>query len=315
MLTLSYAEVMASYACDLSCTGCTNYSNYHYSGHPKWEGVRDHLQAWLPRIEFTAFGVIGGEPLLNPRLEEWLIGIRALMPRTELVLVTNGNRLRQTADVIDWMVACAPGKLTIAAHRDVEEVRSALLDLVAASTHPFVPRPFTYVDRDGVSIEQLNFVLESPRVVIEFYRPRVFVKSYRGFGADMRPWDHDDPQGAIEQCACRYCPLLFEGRLYKCSPIALLRRHLERLGLSTIDDWQPYLRYSGIDASDPVEKLEAFIRLFGRPERICRMCPSRSEPGAVIDHTTTSVSKVEWLSRHGTAWPPRPREASGGTAE
>jgi hypothetical protein len=304
--TLPYAEVMASYACNLSCLGCTNYSNYNYKGYPAWEPVREHLRAWLEVLRFGRFGIIGGEPLLNPHLETWLRGVRDLMPGTPLLLVTNGTRLRFVPKLLEWLAECAPSALCVAPHVEYDQATRHVEGLVAAAGCRFEKVPVAYEDVDGTARTQWHYLSAEPDVRIELIQPRFFIKSFQGFGAAMRPWDHHDPAGAIAMCPCRYCPLLYEGRLYKCSQIGLLRDHLARLGLIDAPDWQPYVRYRGIAPDDGPGRIARFVDRFGEPEGICAMCPSERVPDAWIDHTITVMPKEEWQRRHGTDWPPRP---------
>lgn len=305
MFSLGYAEVMASYACNLSCVGCTNYSDYNYTGFPTWEIVDRQIRDWLSVLRFESFGIIGGEPLLNPQLDQWIRGIRKAMVDTEILLVTNGSRLRFFPYLVDLMAENEPSKLTVAAHHEFETVERNLLSILDESGHKYLIQQHHYTDRDGKFLTQQNFVLEDHQTSIELYRPRVFIKSYQNFGVNMKPWKDKDPKGAIELCACRYCPLLYEGRLYKCSQIALLKNHLGKLGLLDDEDWQPYLNYKGIDPTDDVQEIQRFVRSFGKPERICGMCPSKGHPDAIIDHTVTVLTKKEWQHLHGTKWPPK----------
>ena len=306
MRTLKYAEIMASYACTLSCVGCTNYSNFNYSGYPRWEPTRDEIARWTEVVHFESFGIIGGEPLLNPDIRTWIHGVRDLMPETtEVSLVTNGTRLEQAPDLISWMVDCAPSKLTVVPHLDEDVIAPQVRAMVEATGLPFAASEVEYDDVDGTRQIQTNYRLSSPDVLVEVFRPRFFLKSYQGFATDMRPWDHNDPKGAIEICPCRFCPLLFEGRLYKCSQIALLRNHLGKLGLLDVAEWQPYLEYQGVGPDDAPEVLDRFVRRFGVAESICRMCPAEKVEGAWIDHTVEVTTRADWLKAHGTQWPPR----------
>jgi organic radical activating enzyme len=302
-LRLDYAEVMASYSCNLSCVGCTNYSNYDYRGFADWGEVRDSLLAWIPLIEFASFGIIGGEPLLNPGLRQWVYGIREIIPPSSvLVLVTNGTRLHRRPEVVEWMVDCAPSKLSIAAHHSREEIYATADDILRGHERRFRRETVVEPDAAGNPLPLLHYTLDDPRVLVEVFQPQVFVKSYRGFGREIRPWEHGDPVGAIEVCSTRYCPLLYEGRLYKCSQIALLRDHLSRLGIVDVPEWQPYLTYRGVAPTDEPKKIERFVRLFGQAERICRMCPSGHDEDAWIDHPSTVTTKAQFRREHGAGW-------------
>jgi hypothetical protein len=314
MHILKYIEIMASYACTLSCVGCTNYSNYNYVGHPDWTRTREEVGAWTAIVHFEEFGIIGGEPLLNPHIQTWIYGLRELVaPDTQLSLVTNGTQLAHVPDLVSWMVDCSPSKLTVVPHLFADTIGPQVAGMVAATGLPFERQSVAYTDLDGTEQRRVQYRLDSPDVMVEVSRSRFFVKSYQGFGTSTRPWNHNDPKGAIEICPCRYCPLMYEGRLYKCSQIALLRDHLGRLGLLEVDEWQPYLAYRGVAPTDSPVEIARFIRRFGVPESICRMCPSSTVEGAWIDHTVEVTTRADWLKRHGTGWPPREPSAEPAT--
>ena len=61
-----------------------------YTGYIKWEDTKRQLENWLKVIELDDFGIIGGEPLLNPEIREWIVGVRSLMPDAQLRFTTNG---------------------------------------------------------------------------------------------------------------------------------------------------------------------------------------------------------------------------------
>ena len=69
-LVLPFLETMLTQACNLSCTGCTNYSDLRYSGYVKWADGKRDLEQWLDRIDIPDFGLMGGEPLMNPEVNE-----------------------------------------------------------------------------------------------------------------------------------------------------------------------------------------------------------------------------------------------------
>jgi len=262
------------------------------------------VREWAELIHFERFGIIGGEPLLNPELGDWLHGLRELMPETPLLLVTNGTRLVYVPGLIRLLVECAPIQMDVTPHLDPVAADRDLNHLIETSGYPFRRDAVTYEDIDGKECPKTVFSLAEPSVSVELFSARFFIKSFKGFAEDMRPWGHDDPGGAIAMCACRYCPLLYDGRLYKCSPIALLKDHLSRVGLLDCPDWQPFLRYKGVSPSDDRAVIEQFVQSFGEPEDISRMCPSNRVRDAWIEHSTTVTTKKQWLAAHGSKWPP-----------
>lgn len=104
-----------------------------------------------------------------------------------------------------------------------------------------------------------------------------FVKTWQGDNYhNMKPYNND-PSQAHQLCTQTYCPLLFNGRFYKCSSVALLQNVLADHGLLNDDDWQPYLNYQGIGANDSNEMIEEWMNNYAKPHKICSMCPTLAD--------------------------------------
>ena len=89
-LILPFVETMITYACNLSCTGCTNYSDYNMKGSVPWQKGKIWIEQWLTRLDILDFGIMGGEPTLNPECEHWIYGVRSLLPNSQIRFTTNG---------------------------------------------------------------------------------------------------------------------------------------------------------------------------------------------------------------------------------
>jgi hypothetical protein len=134
------------------------------------------------------------------------------------------------------------------------------------------------------------------RLQISF--PTTFVKSYQGEFSDMMPHDND-PNKSFEICVQKECPLLYQGRIYKCSTSALLGKVLNDWGRTQVKEWQPYLKYKGIGPDCTDQELFDFLKGFGQAESICQMCPAEKDRSSRINHTATVLTKKDWIEIHG----------------
>ena len=100
-LILPFLETMITQVCNLSCSGCTNYSDLTHSGYVKWNQGRAWLEPWLDMLQISDFGIMGGEPLINPEVEDWMLGVRQLMPDAQIRFTTNGLLLDRWPNLID----------------------------------------------------------------------------------------------------------------------------------------------------------------------------------------------------------------------
>ena len=91
MIELPALEYHLAHGCNLSCQQCSHYSNFRLAGAmPAPAEAKVEYKAWNHRIAPKRFALLGGEPLLNPKLIEHLFLARECWPHSNLMLVTNG---------------------------------------------------------------------------------------------------------------------------------------------------------------------------------------------------------------------------------
>jgi hypothetical protein len=253
MITMPQLEMHVADQCNLSCEGCNHYANYHLRGVLPLSDGGVWLEAWSQRITPLVFSFLGGEPLLNPELPEYLLLARRLWPDTHLEVDTNGLLLSKRSDL--WpALQEARATIMVSVHSDEERYRSRLeLQLQHARAEA----------------SQRHVPLRTRNCIDNWYRP------YLGFGTEMQPFQDGDPIASWSACRARYCVTLRDNCLWKCPPLAHLPRVAEKFGLERNPAWDVPLAYQPmrIDASE--DELDAFLAR--GPEPACSMCPSRLE--------------------------------------
>jgi organic radical activating enzyme len=276
-MKLEFLEIMLIRTCNLSCEGCTTFSDLKYQGYTTWQQGRAWLEPWTHRLELEGVGVMGGEPLINPEVREWLIGLRQLLPSTQIRFVTNGLLLDRHWDVVELLHKLGNSVLKISQHVDTPEL-SSVIERVKDS-YDWQPVNEYGIDRWRTSNE-FRF---------QVARPKTFLKTFRNDYANMAPHD-SQPREAFELCVQKRCPLLYNGRLYKCGTVGLTPELLDRYNRPNWDQWQPYL-VPGLDPGCSDLELEQFVRNFGQPHAVCRQCPSSKDLSSMVDHTKTVIFK------------------------
>jgi hypothetical protein len=283
--TLPFLETMITYACNLSCAGCTNYSDYNMKGSVKWVQGKKWLEDWIELIHIPDFGIMGGEPTLNPECEQWIYGVRELMPNSQIRFTTNAVTFLDNTDVLDWCVDVGNTVFKFTLHED----KPYALEAVKHVFNAYEWKPITeYGINRWIGPNNTRFQINSPTQ---------FFKTYQGSFGNIRP-HHNRPQEAFDLCVQKTCPLLYEGKIYKCSSIALLNRVLEDWNQPITEDWQPYTNYEGISTHSSNREIADFVRNFGKPQRICSMCPTQKDRDSIIDHRANVISKKQWIKLH-----------------
>lgn len=274
MFTLPFLEVMVIRGCNLSCQGCTTFSDLPHAGYFTWDQGRKELEPWIDRINLPAIGIMGGEPLMNPYLDTWLLGIRKLLPNSQIRFTTNGILLEKNWHIFELMRDMENTVFKISAHVHDPKLTKTIEHIM--SSYSWEPVKEFGIDRWKEKNKNFRF---------QVARPTRFFKTFLNDYANMSP-HNNDPAQAFEICVQKKCPLLHNGRLYKCGTIALTPNVAERHGWPNKNLWTELLDNGlGYDCED--QELEKFINNFGKPHILCRQCPSNNDLASILDHTVT----------------------------
>lgn len=279
---IPFVETMITYACNLSCTGCTNYSDYNMKGSVSWQQGKSWIQQWLERLDIPDFGIMGGEPTLNPDCKKWIYGVRELLPDSQIRFTTNGVNFNRSPDVLDWCVDVGNTVFKFTLHED----KTYATDAIDYVFNKYNWKPVTeFGINRWVGPNNTRFQINSP---LQFF------KTYKGNFGNMQP-HHNNPKQAFDMCIQQTCPLLYESKIYKCSSIALLNKVLSDWNQPITNDWEPYTNYEGISVDSSNSDIRKFVTNFGKPNKICTMCPTKKDSDSIIDHRANVKSKKDWI--------------------
>lgn len=268
--TLPFVEIMVTQACNLSCSGCTNYSDLTYKGYLTWEQGRAEIESWTKRVEIPDFGIIGGEPLINPDIRNWIIGLREILPNSQLRFTTNGLLLAKNLDILDLCHDVGNIVFKITKHVNDKNLES-VINLIKSK-----------FDWQLITEHGIDRWRTSNNLRLQINQPDVFVKTFVGNYENMRPHT-SDPALAFKICCQQTCPLLYKGKLFKCSTTALLQDVLHRFDNPNYDDWKPYLIY-GLESDCSEYDLNDFIDNFGKAHNMCSQCPTTHDKQSHLVH-------------------------------
>lgn len=275
-IAMKYFEVFANYGCNLKCIGCSSFCDYMVKGIPEWETVEHDLKEWSNILEVENIGILGGEPLMNAELYKWLDGIRNIYDHSFVLLVTNGLLLDQWPDLVSKMIELAPGELMITLHVDYDGILEKIQRQIKNSKYRFIKKP--HKDQTYYEVEYILFDKDK-QFSIHIIEPDMFLKRYRGYGETIYPYENENMEEAHELCIDR--PLMYEGKLYRCSKMALLKRHLMMTGQyyneKEVEPWKPYLNYEGVSYKDDFNIIQSRLAQFEEAEMFCKSCPGKSD--------------------------------------
>ena len=273
---LPFLETMITQVCNLACVGCTNYSDLSHKGYVTWKDGKEQLEKWLEIVDIPDFGIMGGEPLINPQVDEWLIGVRDLMPNTQIRFTTNGLLMHKHTDIIKLMHELGNVVFKITVHTPDDEILKSTIDDI------FNNFQWTEVTEYGIKRWKTSNNL---RLQINY--PTQFLKTFKGNYNNMLPFD-SIPSESFNDCIQQTCPLLYNGKIYKCSTAGLLK---DTLDFNNIEDelWKKHID-NGISTTDGINHIKRFVENFGKPNALCRQCPTKKDTSAILLHNHTTVT-------------------------
>lgn len=252
MKSIPHLEIHLAHGCNLSCESCSHYSNQGHKGIISLTEAEHSMELWNRRLAPHTFSLLGGEPSIHPHLPEFVLLARRLWPSAHLRLVTNGFFLHRHP------------ALPAILQRDPNTG-------IYLSIHHAGPE---YTEKLQPVMMLLKNWVRNYRIRVNIYLSfKHWTRVYQGSGSAMEPFQDGQPRQSWERCPAKSYPQLFEGKIWKCAPLAYLKLQDAKYRLS--DSWQPYLHYQPLKPDCTDEQLAAFFRREEEP--FCGMCPANPE--------------------------------------
>lgn len=268
-------DVHLAHACNLSCEQCTHFSNYRLGSIVDKDDIVRDFRVWHRRLVPHTIALLGGEPLLNKKILSILVKTRYYWPDTILELWTNGLLLDQYPDLPHVLA-----ENRIIMHVSDHSIGSNDLQYQHkfARTMEIIEQ---WVRKKNITITVRDFrmgkihIYESSGRETRVLPIQPKFRFYQGYGPDMLPYDHGDPESSWQNCPVYHdCFQLLDGRIYKCAPLAYLPLLDKKFGLDP--KWDPYLTYRPLEPTASDDEIREFFQRGA--ESVCSMCPSQRIP-------------------------------------
>jgi hypothetical protein len=245
-------EIHLVHTCNLSCEGCSHYSNQGHKGVLSLAEAGRWMSLWDRRLSPSTLSLLGGEPTVHPELPAFAALARRHFPAAHLRIVTNGFFLHRHPSLPAVLQGDPDACIYLSMHHDSPEYMEKLRPIVALLK--------SWVRDYGIRVQSYQSF-------------KNWTRRYRGIGSEMEPFEDGQPRESWEHCPAKYCSQLYEGSLWKCAPLAYLKLQDAKYRLS--DSWKPYLGYQPLAPGCTDEQLEEFYRREEEPA--CGMCPAKPE--------------------------------------
>lgn len=249
-------EIHIIHRCNLRCLHCSHFCDLKYDEEINFDLTINWLKLWATRLEPKRFRILGGEPLMESRLLEYIKEVANIFPKSRRDVVTNGLLLHR------WEAS-------------LPEVLKETDTVLHISEHPMPPRLKPIFIRNLEMAKQWA-VKYGFRLTSSLHTGQEkWTQVYRGSGSDIRPHISDRPEESRFYCTRKNCVNLRRGRLWPCPVLAYLPLVADKLTFR--EEWEPYINYQPLDFAVSDEELNAFLKGMHRHSAdACGMCPSRA---------------------------------------
>ena len=289
---LDKLEFYITNVCNLTCSNCNRYNNFHFRGWAAWDDYAEDLERLSQRVHVQKPVILGGEPLLNPDIVKWVKGLQRLWPNSYPAQIqSNGTRIDRVPGLYDAIRSIAGSWIGVSIHRpeDREElfvrIRNFLQGEITMTQTPNNPMGSVYqfVDSNRVEVHVWNNDMFGNTNVIE--------QPNGGFGLY-----NSNPDRAHEICSFRKWKNYhwIRGKIYKCGPVALMPEFDQQHGFDISDQDREILNgYRGLSMDEFDTRGAEFFRTIDDVVPQCKFCPETIEYRPVHFTNTKKSWRIE----------------------
>ena len=235
--TLEQIEYHLADHCNLSCQGCSHFSPLAQKCFPDVQIFERDMKRLsdLSKGKLKRFFLLGGEPLLNPQIIDFIRISRQYFPDTRISILTNAVLLNSQKE--EFWKACNNFNI-----------------IISITKYPV-----------KLDFEQMEQIAANNNVELEYYNNTEVIKTSQRF-----PLDLTGKQNLKESfCCCSQantCIFLSNGKLYTC-PIAPNIVHFNKFFNKDI----PLNKKDGIDIYK-AKSIKEILTFLSRPIPFCKYC-------------------------------------------
>lgn len=284
-------EFYITNVCNLFCEQCNRFNNFNFTGWQAWQDYAADYQKLGEYINLNAIVLLGGEPLLNPTIVEWIRGLNSIFS-ADIQLLTNGTRLNKVDGLYDAITSHPRGGL-VRNHVGVSLHNPAHFDSLRETIRNFLCGPVVEwgpmigVDRPRGQPDHgaVYSVRDKNGLIVNMFQYTHFVTAAVQQMSGRFVLHNSNPKIAHDNCGfVRYKSYHFiRGKMYKCGPVALFpefdQQHTFEISSK---DRELINSYKPLTAENIETYGDEFFANIDNPIPQCKFC-SETSKGFVIN--------------------------------
>jgi organic radical activating enzyme len=263
-------EFYINNTCNLTCNNCNRFNNYNFKGWQNFNDYREVLEKWGQLIQIQKIVILGGEPLLNPTLLDWIDGLNRIFD-CPIQIQSNGLTLSKVKKLYSRLLD-TNNWLGISWHNpdhenwlqeQVDNFLEAPIEKISNTAVMDDKTHITYIDRNNVKI--------SVWVETSFETASIIPDGQGGLTLH-----NNNPMAAHNACSfAKYgCYHMIEGKLYKCGPVKLMAEFDKQHKLNINEEDRDLLNsYEPLTVDNYNENARVFLEGIQNFIPQCKFCP------------------------------------------
>lgn len=269
-------EFYITNVCNLTCSRCNRFNDHAFKGWQKWSDYEQPYKNWSEKIQIDQLVILGGEPLLNPSICQWIAGINSIFQKGVQVL-TNGTRLNKTPGFYEAIQNCsALGQsnwVGISVHNSNE------IEWYLNEVNTFLKGKLTWQDTNAVGADY--YVSDQNGVSVGIWLQDYFTNSavHRLSNGQLGLYNND-PREAHAVCSFAQfkCYHFIRGKLYKCGPVALFPEFDQQFALDLLDSDRELINsYHPLSIEEFDDRGVKFLSEIDNAIPQCKFCPCNTD--------------------------------------
>lgn len=272
-------EFYITNVCNLTCENCNRFNNYKFTGFQRWSDYEDTYKEWAKKVKLSSVVLLGGEPLLNPSICDWVRGIPAVFG-CDVQVLSNGTQINQTPGLYQAF-AEQPyhAHIGISLHNkdEFESIRARVRSFLQGTITewgPAINEPCPDDRRDFNaywSAEDSNHVLVNVWFVEKFSTAAIQTVANKFVPHNSEVFFAHQQCGFVKFKSYHF----IKGKLYKCGPSALFPEFDKQNPMAISESDRELINsYRALSMENFEEYHQEFFDNLDQPIPQCKFCPS-----------------------------------------